>query len=1110
MGEVWAARHRAGGEAVAVKVITDSRALKPRFQAAFRNEARAMAGMQHPGIARVYDFGRIDTSTAIEANGALPDGGLYLAMERLGVRLDVHDLTRGWPGLRTVLLDLLDALAHAHARGLVHRDLKPDNILWTIDGARVKLTDFGVAHAMFASHAPASLAVVGVSTTLEWEVVGTEGMVGTPNYMAPEQVRGLPWAQGPWTDLYALGCIAYEIACGRAPFEQGERPLATMMAHVTAPIPALTPRISLPEGFGPFVARLLAKTPEARFRKAADAAHALRSLPELDLVMSIDSVPVGPGASAEYTRTFVDTHPPSFIEAALLDTGPMPASAEAERQPRRPVPEDWRGEETVEPGVLRGVGLGLFGLRRVPFIGREAERDLLWSTLRAVDAEGSARALVLRGPSGFGKSRLAEWLLERADELGAANSLRAVHGAVEGPGQGLPGMLERTLRCVELPREELVEHVDRMLGLLDAREPNAAGALAEIIAPTPNDARASTGGVTFGRPDEHYAVVRRFLARLSEERPVLVMLDDVQWSRRALEFTSHVLEAQATDPFPALFVLTVRDDALAERPDTTDRLGTLLAQGAVEVPIGPIAEGDRSALLEALLGLESPLARSIEERTAGNALFAVQLVGDFVQRGVLTATPGGFRLRPGATQALPPDIGAVWQARIEQLLERRSLGDARALELAAVLGLHVSGAEWRLACLSAGLMPDAGLVEALIDAALARHGAEGPEVRWSFAHGMLREAIVQRARLAGRLRLHHRTCARVIARQRGPRTDERVARHLLEAGERQQAVPHLLSAAGLRLNEGDYASATELLDRWDDAMGELPASDTNWGEGWLLHSRLARMLGQPDEAAQFAERAQIGARTHGWQRLQGATLLEQGVLNKEQGQLGQAEALLRGALTRAGDDESLRARCNEELGIIQLRGGHRDRAAEFFESARASFAASGDAFGTGRCEFGLSRVRMQAGQISVARAHLDEARLAFQSAGARNALAATRNMDGECARLEGDLTAAAEHYRAALQLWDSMGAANAEYARVNLGLTLVEAGRCEEARPLLDVARARFLAQQRWAALAPCHAALVVVNAHAGDWAAFDHHLSETTRLLDEMQLADVDASRLI
>jgi hypothetical protein len=126
--------------------------------------------------------------------------------------------------------------------------------------------------------------------------------------------------------------------------------------------------------------------------------------------------------------------------------------------PRRSPGElpDWRhGEPAPAQTLLLGAGLGLYGVREPSFVGREPERDRLWAALREVQASGGTRAVVLRGAEGVGKTRLAEWLARRAHEAGAATVLRATHGEIPAPSDGLQGMMTRHFRCGTLTHQEI-------------------------------------------------------------------------------------------------------------------------------------------------------------------------------------------------------------------------------------------------------------------------------------------------------------------------------------------------------------------------------------------------------------------------------------------------------------------------------------------------------------------------------------------------------------------------------------------------------------------------------------------------------------------------------
>ncbi|MCA9580050.1 MAG: protein kinase, partial [Myxococcales bacterium] len=179
--------------------------------------------------------------------------------ERIAAILD-------WPALSQMLGGLLAALAHAHAHGVIHCDIKPANVLLsegTGGAVAIKVTDFGFAHAL-------------VGRLADDPQAGPIS-AGTPAYMPPEQLCGRARELGPWTDLYALGCMVWELCCGRLPFAGGSLP-EICEGHLYRPPPAFEPRIAVPDGLEGWLRRLLAKPIGERFAFAADAAHALRSL----------------------------------------------------------------------------------------------------------------------------------------------------------------------------------------------------------------------------------------------------------------------------------------------------------------------------------------------------------------------------------------------------------------------------------------------------------------------------------------------------------------------------------------------------------------------------------------------------------------------------------------------------------------------------------------------------------------------------------------------------------------------------------------------------------------------------------------------------------------
>lgn len=258
MGEVWEARDETLDRQVAVKVISllaggGSRGDEAR--ARFLREARITARLQHPYVVTVHDLGESSTQ-----RGTAP----FLVMELVrGEGLDVK-LRQGPVDLAEAArwgAQICDALDDAHAHGIMHRDIKPSNILVTSAGT-VKVLDFGVARAADPYATADRLTQTGF-------------IVGTPPYMAPEQARGYP---EPRSDLYALGCLLFELVTGRLPFQAPDS-VGYLTAHLSQQPPAPSSvAAGVPAAWDALLLRLLRKDPAERYASAADAAQALRGL----------------------------------------------------------------------------------------------------------------------------------------------------------------------------------------------------------------------------------------------------------------------------------------------------------------------------------------------------------------------------------------------------------------------------------------------------------------------------------------------------------------------------------------------------------------------------------------------------------------------------------------------------------------------------------------------------------------------------------------------------------------------------------------------------------------------------------------------------------------
>jgi serine/threonine-protein kinase len=214
---VWLGRHSRSGAEVAVKFLRPD-VLAQTGHEQFIIEVQTSARLVHPSIVRVYEYGTLDTD--LSPQHELVAGLPYLVMEcshRGELRCDQVD---EWSILRLVLLQILDGLAYAHARSVIHRDIKPANILrfGSDEQPRFKLTDFGIARALEPE-------------TIQHDEGNLASSADTPHYMPPEQLMGKWRTFGPWTDLYALGCTAWELACGSPPFA-GRNVAQMAIAHL--------------------------------------------------------------------------------------------------------------------------------------------------------------------------------------------------------------------------------------------------------------------------------------------------------------------------------------------------------------------------------------------------------------------------------------------------------------------------------------------------------------------------------------------------------------------------------------------------------------------------------------------------------------------------------------------------------------------------------------------------------------------------------------------------------------------------------------------------------------------------------------------------------------
>ncbi len=321
MGEVWRATDTTLGRTVAVKLLKTEFADDPVFRQRFETEARHAAALHHPGVAAVFDVGeRAGTDGSghprpflvMELVEGQPLSSLLLA----GRELDPD-------AVRDLMAQVGEALGAAHAAGIIHRDVKPANLIVTPEG-QVKVTDFGIARAADG---------VGITRT--------GAVMGTPQYLSPEQAEGKPASSA--SDVYSLGVVTFECLARQRPFE-ADSPIATALAHIREPVPDLP--ATVPADLARVVKRALAKDPADRYPDGAAFAAALRD--PAQAVAAAPAPPVAPLPDTAATQVLGATPPPV-----------LPVTPASPATPASPLEPDRRNPWPIVALVLLLVALAI-------------------------------------------------------------------------------------------------------------------------------------------------------------------------------------------------------------------------------------------------------------------------------------------------------------------------------------------------------------------------------------------------------------------------------------------------------------------------------------------------------------------------------------------------------------------------------------------------------------------------------------------------------------------------------------------------------------------------------------------------------------------------------
>jgi hypothetical protein len=855
MGTVYRAVDRSTGATVALKVMTRIGQNAERFA----REARVLAELSHPAIVRYL------------AHGTTAEGIPFLAMEWLEGEDLANRLARTGLSVAesvTVVLRVAEAMAEAHGRGIVHRDVKPSNVFLVAgEPERAKLLDFGIARVQLSPYGPTARPITGTGMVL-----------GTVGYMSPEQAL----ADGPVdarTDVFALGCLLFECLTGQPAFS-GAHVVAVLAKVLGEEAPRVRSlRLDLPAVLDNLVARMLCKNKEGR---PVNGGALLRELDALGIVTGgvpgagarpapgisageqrlvsvlLAVVPDEPGRVGAVASRHGGEHARLANGAVIVtmmgrtNTSEQVVAAAAcalelhEAFPSARLALATGRAQTVAGGLpgpvidraaallaqsnasgirIDEVTCGLLGERfevrseqdegsvllgrrsgaeaprtllgkPTPFVGRGKELGLLEATLRECLEESVARAVLVTGPAGQGKSRLRHEFLGRARESGDVSILTA---RAEPVGAGSSFQLVRQLvrqaaglregDPVPEQQERLRAHVAAVCSGGDA--PRIADFLGELIGVPSSDRPSPLLRST--RNDSQlmgYWVARSFGEWFTAEctqRPLLIVLEDLHWGDLpSVSYLGDALRSLAARPFMLL--------ALA-RPEVRETIPNLwtLAE-LLEVPLGRLTPRAAELLVRAALGADIAADRvaDIVAKADGNAFYLEELIR---------------RVSEG-DDALPATILALVQSRLERL-EPEARRVVRAASVFGEVFWHGGVAH----LLGAGTDLEAWLQMLARREVITRMpDSRFPyDAEYRFRHGLLREAayamLTDDDRRAG-----HRLAAHWLEGV-GEKDAVTLADHFEKGEEKKHAIPWLLQATLAALGGGNVDAVATLGER---------------------------------------------------------------------------------------------------------------------------------------------------------------------------------------------------------------------------------------------------------------------------------------------------------
>jgi tetratricopeptide (TPR) repeat protein len=927
MGVVYLCRDIVTGDRVALKRLRspDKGSARPEESWWFHQEARAVALLDHPAIVRARDFGQ------------LADGSPFFVMDVLpgrSVHEWMHTTHLAWSVVWAMVDQVLAGLGHAHARGVIHGDLKPSNVMLDLAsagrGPRAYVLDLGLAWLREYRH---DSRLDGARAP---EVAVHSG-AGTVGWVAPEQIRRQAALVGPATDLYALGCVMYRVLVGREVFEGNAQDV--LRAHKRTPVPMPQLPEGVPADAGRFVVKLLEKKPWHRYELAADA-----------------------------RRAWMRVKPPqSYTLEETVQSGASSRAAPA--------------------SYARSLAPGILSLRAPMLVARQEERGELWAAVEDVASGRTRQELVaIIGEAGVGKSRIAEWLAAEVHEQGLMMPLRARYGRIPTPLDGITAAINAHFGLEGADRTGVEQALMTRweVGKEDDDALTWVAATAEWLRPTPPGVLAPLGpsGKRFvlDRPELRFVVLKRILERLTTDRPVLLWLDDLHYASPNTFETVSRLRRDAPE-VPVLVVGTARSETLATDLDAALRMEAMRAEwGGRVVDLKPLGTDETESLLRTALPLDDDAVRRAIEQSRGNPLFALQLLYAWAGGGYLSLEGGKYRVPERALRGRAITTAELWDERVRAIATELRLS----AYAAAALGDDIRGDVLKTLCAALGMDPRDALV-ALTRAQILL-AAGNDQFRW--AHALLQEHLLERLQERSDAPAIYRLAANALARHPAVGS-RRIMKHrvqnLLKAGDDDTAAKLMFDFIRGSWRRGRDAAAT--LRDLELLQGRLTGPHA--AEGALWRAEALRYSGQLEEARAEAEKARRAFEHTGDVASEAGALRLLGNIASDLAQPAQGRALVVKALAcyeKLGDAAG-RAQAEVVLGEIDYLLGDHARGRAMLKKALERCTEVGDVMGRAQALILLALIEEAVGAFERGRELLTFARTEFDGIGYRLGLA---------------------------------------------------------------------------------------------------------------------------